>query len=114
MILWVLALVFMGLVTLVGYYQGGIRAAFSFIGLVVAACVAGPLGNVLSPLIAAMGLKHPVILAFVGPIVAVVLVLVVFKVSAFAVHKKIENYYKYQDSETRRMLFERLNTRLGI
>jgi hypothetical protein len=114
MILWVLAVLFMAVVGLVGYYQGGVRAAFSFLGLIIAASVAGPLGNVLSPVVAAMGLKHPVVLAFVGPVVAFLLVLVVFKVGAFAVNKQIENYYKYQDSETRRMLFERLNTRLGI
>jgi hypothetical protein len=114
MILWVLAVLFMAVVGLVGYYQGAIRAAFSFIGLVIAASVAQPLGNVLSPLIASMGLKHPVVLAFVGPIVAFLLVMVIFKAGAFAVHKQIETYYKYKDSETKRMLFERLNTRLGI
>jgi hypothetical protein len=114
MILWVLAVLFIAVVGLVGYYQGGIRAAFSFLGLIIAASVAGPLGSVLGPLIAAMGLKHPVVLAFVGPIVAFLLILVIFKASAYAVHKQVENYYKYKDSETKRMLFERLNTRLGI
>jgi len=114
MILWVLAVLFVGVVALVGYYQGGIRAAFSFLGLIIAASVAGPLGNALSPVIAAMGLKHPVVLAFVGPIVAFLLILIIFKAGAFAVHKQVDNYYKYKDSETKRMLFERLNTRLGI
>jgi hypothetical protein len=114
MILWVLAVLFIGVVGLVGYYQGGIRAAFSFLGIIIAASVAAPLGNVLSPLIAAMGLKHPVIVAFVGPAVAFVLVLAVFKAAAYAVNRQVDNYYKYKDSETKRMLFERLNTRLGI
>lgn len=114
MILWVLALLFVGVVGLVGYYQGAIRAAFSFVGLLVAASVAGPLGNVLSPVIAAMGLKHPVLLSFLGPIVAFLLVLVIFKAIAFAVNKQVDTYYKYKDSETKRMLFERLNTRVGI
>ena len=114
MILWVLALLFVAVVALVGYYQGAIRAAFSFVGLLVAASVAGPLGNVLSPVIAATGLKHPVLLSFLGPIVAFLLVLVIFKAVAFAVNKQVDNYYKYKDSETKRMLFERLNTRVGI
>ena len=114
MIVWVLALLFVGVVGLVGYYQGAIRAAFSFVGLLVAASVAGPLGSVLSPVIAAMGLKHPILLAFLGPIVAFLLVLVIFKAVAFAVNKQVDNYYKYKDSETKRMLFERLNTRVGI
>src|SRR5215207_5235828 len=114
MIVWVLALLFVGVVGLVGYYQGAIRAAFSFVGLLVAASVAGPLGGVLSPLIAATGLKHPILLSFLGPIVAFLLVLVIFKAIAFAVNKKVDAYYNYKDSETRRMLFERLNTRVGI
>lgn len=113
MILWVLALLFMAVVGLVGYYQGAIRAAFSFVGLLIAASVAGPLGNVLSPVIAAMGLKHPLLLGFVGPIVAFLLVLVLFKAIGFAVNKQVDAYYKFKDSETKRMLFERVNTRVG-
>jgi uncharacterized membrane protein required for colicin V production len=114
MILWVLALVFVGVVALVGYYQGAVRAAFSLLGLLIAAAVAVPLGNVMSPLVALTGLKHPIVLSFVGPMVAFLLVLIIFKVVALAVHKKIETFYKYKDSETKRLLFERLNSRVGI
>src|SRR5213594_2352620 len=114
MILWVLALVFMAVVALVGYYQGAIRAAFSLVGLLVAASVAQPLGHVLAPLIALTGLKHPVLLSFIGPAIAFILVLAIFKGVALAVHKKIDRYYKYQDSDTKRLLFERLDTRVGV
>lgn len=114
MILWVLAVLFVAVVALVGYYQGAIRAAFSFVGLLVAVSVAGPLGGVLEPVLAAMGLKHPILLDFLGPIIAFLLVLVTFKGIAFAVHKQVETFYKYKDSETKRLLFERLNTRVGI
>jgi uncharacterized membrane protein required for colicin V production len=114
MIAWILAVLIVAIVALVGYYQGGIRAAFSFIGLLIAVSVAQPLGNVLSPMIAAMGLKQPVALNFLGPIVAFLIVLTIFKAIAFAVNKQIETYYKYKDSETKRLMFERLNTRLGI
>lgn len=114
MIVWILAVLLVGVVALVGYYQGAVRAAFSFIGLLIAASVAQPLGNVLSPVIAAMGLKQPVALSFLGPIVAFLLVLTIFKAIAFAVNKQIDAYYKYKDSETKRMMFERLNARVGI
>jgi uncharacterized membrane protein required for colicin V production len=114
MILWILAIVFMGVVGLVGYYQGAIRAAFSMVGLLVAASVAKPLGHLIEPLVAMTGLKQPVVLSFVGPAIAFLIVLVIFKVVAMALHKKIETYYKYANSDTKRQLFERLNTRLGI
>jgi uncharacterized membrane protein required for colicin V production len=114
MILWILALVFMGVVGLVGYYQGAIRAAFSLVGLLVAASVARPLGHLIEPLVAMTGIKQPVVLSFLAPAIAFLIVLVIFKAVAMAVHKKVETYYKYADSDTRRQLFERLNTRLGV
>jgi hypothetical protein len=114
MILWILAIVLMGVVGLVGYYQGAIRAAFSLVGLLVAASVAKPLGHLIEPLVAMTGLKQPVVLSFVGPAIAFLIILVIFKVVAMTVHKKVEAYYKYANSDTRRQLFERLNTRLGV
>jgi hypothetical protein len=114
MILWVLAVLFVGVVALVGYYQGGVRAAFSLMGLLIAISVAQPLGGVLKPLVAMTGLKQPIVLSFVGPAVAFILVLAVFKIIAFAIHQKLEVYYKHKESDTKRQLFERLNSRLGI
>ena len=114
MILWVLALLFVAAVALVGYYQGGVRAAFSLMGLLIAISVAQPLGGVLKPLVAMTGLKQPIVLSFVAPAVAFLLVLVVFKAVAYGIHHKLDAYYKYKESETKRMLFERLNSRLGI
>jgi hypothetical protein len=60
------------------------------------------------------GLKQPIVLSFVAPAVAFILVLAVFKIIAFAIHQKLDTYYKYKESETKRLLFERLNSRLGI
>ena len=114
MILWVLALLFVAAVALVGYYQGGVRAAFSLMGLLIAISVAQPLGGVLKPLVAMTGLKQPIVLSFVAPAVAFLLVLVVFKAVAYGIHHKLDAYYKYKESDTKRMLFERLNSRLGI
>jgi len=114
MILWVLAVLIVAAVALVGYYQGGVRVAFSLVGLLVALLVAQPLGNVLKPLVAMTGLKQPIVLSFLGPAIAFILVLVIFKVIAYAIHHKLTTYYKYNDSETKRMLFQRLNSRLGI
>jgi hypothetical protein len=114
MILWLIALIVAASVTIVGYYQGALRAAFSFVGLLVAAMLASPIGSLLKSIVPIFGMKNPVTIAFVAPVIAFVLVLVLFKLGALAVHKKVEAWYKYKGSDTERMLWERLNSRLGI
>src|SRR5437660_10059639 len=114
MILWIFALLMLGLAGIIGFYQGAIRAGFSFVGLIVAAALAVPLGHLISPILKLVGLKHPITLAFIGPLVAFLIVLTIFKIAGFNVHRKVDGYYKYQDSDTRRGLFEHLNQRAGI
>jgi hypothetical protein len=43
-----------------------------------------------------------------------VLVLVLFKVAGFIVHRKVNVYYKYKAGDLRLALWERLNSRLGL
>ena len=114
MILWALALILLVCLGTVGYYQGAIRAGFSLVGLLLAAVLAGPLAFVFKGILPVFGLKHPAVLAFVAPALMYLLILILFKSTALVVHKKVDTHYKYQDSDTRRMLFERLNQRLGL
>lgn len=114
MIFWILAIVLLACLGVIGYYQGAIRVAFSLIGLLVGALLAVPLGFLVKPILSFFGLQHPVALTFIAPAVAYVLVLIGFKSGGFAVHRKVDTYYKYKDSETKRLLFERVNSRLGI
>ncbi len=114
MILWIFALCLMAVLALIGYYQGAIRVAFSLVGLLLATLLAMPLsflGRVLLPI---FGINHPVWLAFTAPLLGYLLILVIFKSLGLVVHQKVDTYYKYKDSDTRRMLFERVNQRLGI
>jgi hypothetical protein len=114
MFIWLIALIVVASVAIVGFYQGALRASFSFIGLLVAAMLAGPLGSLLKSIVPVFGVKNPVTIAFVAPVLGFVLVLVLFKLAAVAVHKKVEGWYKYKGSDTQRMLWERMNARLGI
>ena len=111
MFIWLIALIVVASVATVGYYQGGLRAAFSFVGLLAAAMLGSPLGSLLKSIVPIFGVKNPVMIAFVAPVIAFVLVLVIFKVAAFGVHKKVEAWYKYKGSDTQRMLWERMNNR---
>src|SRR5689334_2322688 len=113
MILWIFAVCVMAASAVVGYYQGAIRVAFSFIGLLVAALLALPLAGLLRPVLPIVGLSHPLLAAFVAPALVYLLVLIAFKIGGFVVHGKVETYYKYKASDTQRSLFERLNARVG-
>jgi Colicin V production protein len=114
MILWLIALAIVASVAVVGYYQGALRAAFSFVGLLLAASLATSVGGLLAGLLPIFGVKNPVAIAFLSPAIAFILILVAFKLGAFAVHKKVDTWYKYKASDTQRLLFERMNSRVGI
>jgi hypothetical protein len=114
MILWILAIVLMGSLGVIGYYQGAIRVGFSFIGLLVGALLALPLAGLVKPVLRLVGVEHPLLLVFIAPAVVYLLILIAFKCGAVAAHRKVDTYYKYKGSDTQRSLFERLNSRLGI
>ncbi len=113
MIIWILAVVVLGLVAAVGYYQGAIRALFSLVGLVVAAWLAMPLESTAEPLVK-LFTKSPFIIPFVAPLVVFLVVLIVFKVFGYLVHRQANLHYKYREADTRYMLWQRVNRRLGL
>jgi uncharacterized membrane protein required for colicin V production len=114
MILWTLAFILLACLGVVGYYQGAVRAAFSLVGLLLASMLGVPLGKLIKPILPAFSLTHPVVIAFVAPAVMYLVVLVLFKVGGFAVHKKLDTHLKYKASDTQRSLFERMSARVGI
>src|SRR6185503_13141785 len=94
-VMWIAALVLVGLFTFVGYRQGATRATFVFIAVVVAACLALPLGPLLAPVFGLLGFKNPLYPEFVGPIIVfVVISLLVQSIGQF-VHRKIDYHYRY-------------------
>ncbi|MCX7723565.1 MAG: CvpA family protein, partial [Verrucomicrobiae bacterium] len=111
---WLIALLLLAGCAAVGYNQGAIRAGFSFVGLLVAAFVAMPLGQPLRKLCPSLGIEEPLWVAVAPHLAAFVLVLAVFKGAAQFVHRKVYLYYKYKAGELRRALWERLNSRLGL
>jgi hypothetical protein len=113
MTIWILALVLLAPAILLGHRQGAIRAAFSFAGIVFASLLAVLIGKLLKPLLPHVGIHNPTLVWMIAPIEAFVLVLVLFKVAGFFVHRKVNVYYKYKAGDLRLALWERLNTRLG-
>jgi hypothetical protein len=114
MTIWLIALLLLAGCAAVGYNQGAIRVSFSFVGLLVAAFTAMPLGNKLRQFCPSVGVENPLWVAVLPHLVAFVVVLALFKGAAQFVHRKVYLYYKYKAGELRRALWERLNSRLGL
>src|SRR3989442_15155338 len=114
MTIWLLALILMAALAALGFRQGGVRVAFSLVGILVGLLLAGLLGRFLKPVLGAVGLKNPVLVWVLAPFVVFLLVSVAFKIAGYSVHHKIDVYFKYKAGNLRLGLWERLNRRLGL
>ena len=114
MTIWISALLLLASLAGLGYRQGALRVAFSLVGILVGALLAPPLGRLVKPLLVLGGLKNPVLLGLLPPLIVFVIILIIFKVAALIAHQKAEVYYKYNAGELRIALWERLNHRVGL
>jgi uncharacterized membrane protein required for colicin V production len=114
MTIWILAVLFLASLVGLGLRQGAIRVAASLIGILLGALLAGPVGNLLKPLVSAVGVKNPAPLWIVPPVVVFVIILTLAKIGGLFLHKKVEVYFKYKAGDLRLALWERLNQRLGM
>jgi len=114
MTFWLLALVLLASLAGIGYRQGAIRVAFSFVGILFGALLAGPLGKLVQPLLVALGLKTPPLAWLLAPLVVFIVISIIFKVAALVVHRKVDVHFRYHAGDLRQVLWERLNGRLGL
>jgi uncharacterized membrane protein required for colicin V production len=114
MTIWILALVLLAAGAGLGLRQGAIRAAISFVGIVVAVLFAGIFGKLLKPLFPHLGIQNPTLIWMLAPLAAFIVVLILFKAAGFFVHRKVYLFYKYKAGDLRMALWERLNSRLGL
>jgi len=114
MTIWILALVLLAAGAGLGLREGAIRVATSFIGIVVGVLFAGILGNQLKPLFPRVEIQNPTLIWMLAPLIAFIVILVLFKVIGFFVHRKVYLFYKYKAGDLRLALWERLNSRLGL
>src|ERR1041384_6749322 len=114
MTIWLLALVWLAILAGLGFRQGAIRVAFSLLGILLGVLLAGPLGHLIKPLFIAVGLKNPMIVGPLAPLLAFIVLSLIFKGIALAVHQKVDVYFKYKAGDLRLALWERLNHRLGL
>lgn len=113
MFAWILASSFVVCSGIVGFYVGALRVAISTVALLITLFLLGPLGGLFAKLLPMVGVSHPAYTGVLGPVLLFVVLLVIAKVSGRALHKLADNYYKYQATDTQRLLFDRLNQRVG-
>ena len=111
---WIIALLCMGLVGAAGYYQGPIRAAFSFFGLLFGTFLAGPLSNLTKHLLPLLGFHHPAWNFFAPQILAFLIVLLIFKIAGQVVHQKVAIYFKYKVDDKSLYRWQRVYSRVGL
>ncbi len=114
MTFWLLAGLLLLCVAALGYRQGAIRVAMSFLGILFGVWLAGPLSGLVLPLLKPLGVKHPLALWFIPPFIVFCAISALFKTGALFLHKKVEVYFKYHAGDLRLVLWERLMARLGL
>ena len=113
MTIWILAVVLLAAAIALGHKLGAINAAFTFVGIVLGALFAGLAGKLFKPLLPHLGVHNPTVIWALVPILGFFLVLILVRMAGFAVHRKVEVYYKYKAGDLRLALWERMNARLG-
>lgn len=114
MTIWLLAILLLAASAALGLRQGAIRVLCSFFGIVIGGLLAGPIGHLFKPLVAATGLNNPVWIAFIPPCIGFLIILTIFKVVGAVLHKKVELHFKYNTGELVQAMWERLDHRLGL
>ena len=113
MFIWILALLLFAACIALGHKLGAINAAFTFVGIVIAGLLAGPLGRLIKPILTHVGIHNETMAWAIAPVVVFFIVLFSIKAAGFAVHRKIEMFYKHKAGELRQALWERMNARVG-
>jgi len=113
MTIWLLSLLLIASVAAMGYRQGAVRVACSFVGILLGALLAVPLGHLLSRVLPSVGIKDPLWAWALGPIIVFFIISFAAKAGATVLHQKVDVYYKYRAGDLRLALWERLNHRLG-
>jgi len=90
---WLIAIVCLGLIGLSGYYSGPIRASFSLVGLFFGVVLAKPLSPLTRHLLPMLGLKHPVWQLFVPQTLAFLIVWIIFIIAGSMVHRKLSVHF---------------------
>ena len=114
MTIWILALLLLAAGAGMGHRRGAIRAAVSFVGIILSALLAWPLSVLIGPLLRHTGFHNPFLVQMLAPVVVFIILLSLCKSLGSLVHHKADVFYRYKATDTQQILWERINRRLGL
>ncbi len=112
MIMWIAAIVLMAMMVSIGYRQGAIRAAFTLIGILLAAVLAMPMAPLFNFIFNFIHV-HPAVPQFVTPIIAFLVVSLAVSIAGAFVFRKVDYYYRYKVTDAHRAFWERMHRGVG-
>jgi hypothetical protein len=113
MLVWTLAISLIVCSGVVGWYVGAVRSGITTIGMILALLFLAPCAAMVAKLLPSVGAKHPATIGILAPIIVFVLFQIIAKSISQSTKPGIENFYKYKATDTQRLLFERMNQRVG-
>jgi len=113
MIIWIIAIVLVIACSVLGWRAGATRAAFSFIGLIVAAALAVPLKPAVGWIFPLIGFKNKLVTDFGGPILAFIVTTLLVRTFGEFVHRKIDYHFRYNRQDAERAVWEVMHRRVG-
>jgi hypothetical protein len=113
MTMWIAALVLVAACAGLGYREGATRAAFTFVAVLLGACLALPLAPAFYWVFNLIGTNNPLYADFGAPVIAFVVVVLVLKALGQFVHRKIDYHYRYQRADAERAVWELMHRRVG-
>ncbi len=89
----IISFVLVGVLALMGFFLGLVRSLVMLLGIVLAGFLALPLGPHLKGIFPSIGVSHPVWLWIWPPVLAFVLIWVVFVAASFAANLPVTNSF---------------------
>jgi len=114
MSIWIFTLVLLAACGAMGFSLGAIRMAFTFVGLLAGAFLAAPLSGLVKFVLPWVGVKNPVLLWAIAPLVMYCIIAAIFQYAAFQVHRSVDIHFKHKTTELEQSLWLRLNSRTGL
>jgi hypothetical protein len=113
MLIWLTVLLLVLLFAALGYVKGAIRMFFPLVGLFLGIFLALPLSPMVRPLVPKLGLENPIWSILLPPVIVFFIVSLVLVAVGFAVHWKLNLYFKYRTDDYHYQRWLRLNQRTG-
>ena len=114
MLIWIMAVLFVGGFALVGHQSGAIRSGVSFFGVILGLALSSLLGGFIAPLLIMVGIVDQVALRLLPNLFAFLIFALLFVGLGVAAHHPVELHFKYRTDEPTRQGFERMNQALGL